>query len=293
MRKNLLLLGGILILACCFSSTSEAQVPKNKGLLLSPLREYARVDAGTQKEYKFRVSNLTEQPMEIAFHVQNFSVTDYAYDYAFKPPENEWVKLSETATTLQPAQQKDIHYTVAVPSDAAPGGHYYTLFASQSKNKGSVEQQIQVGSLVYLTVNGTAQQSSNIKRIDAPSFTTSRHITIAQDIQNTGNVHFFVQTYNKLSGAFGLKKRTDSSHILMPQTIRRIDTELLLPALPGIYTLHSGYTTELASPVNKKQFIVYMPLWSFVVLPLIVALPIVLFRKKRNITQQTTDSPPQ
>jgi hypothetical protein len=266
-RVALAAIGILGIVLQLFGGNAVAQTPKNKGLLVSPLRQYITVDSGTQKNGTVRVSNLTDSPMRVVFSVESFSVTDYAYDYKFAlPPKNDWVKLSVNETTLKPNEQKSIAYTLTVPKSTAPSGNYYTIFATQSKDKGSVTQQVRVGSLLYVTVNGVAQQSSTLVGIKIPRITLNRELTTTQDIRNTGNVHFFVYAYHRLSGAFGVKRSTGTSHILLPDATRRITTTTELPWMPGLYSLHTGYTSELAKPVDTARLVLYIPIWFIIIL---------------------------
>jgi hypothetical protein len=86
------------------------------------------------------------------------------------------------------------------------------------------------------------------------------------DIKNTGNVHYFAHTSASLHGLFARKDSTSSSYLLLPAKVRRVETALSSPILPGFYRINYGYRTDANIAVERSKIVLYIPPWSVVVL---------------------------
>jgi hypothetical protein len=103
---------------------AAAGAPKpEKGLLITPIKQYLSGDAGTTVQSSFDVANLTAQPLSVALSVKQFSVSNYVYNYQFENPKDNWLHLSTGAVTLQPNRTATINYRIQLPPKSAPGGH--------------------------------------------------------------------------------------------------------------------------------------------------------------------------
>jgi hypothetical protein len=99
-----------------------------------------------------------------------------------------------TSETLKAGEQRVIPFTVKIPADAAPGGHFAVIWWSTTPPGESGKQVAIVtraGVLVYLTISGNIQESGNVVDL-SPS--VPHNIAIALPInfsvlfKNTGNV---------------------------------------------------------------------------------------------------------
>lgn len=279
MRK---ILSALLLIAVVLLSPSavHAQTPnKNKGLTIAPIRQYVAANAGQPKNGSFTVANFSEHPSQIQLSVSGFSVSDYAYDYKFSAPENDWLKLSQTIVELRPNETKSIPFSIIVPSGSSPGGQYYTVFATSAIGPEGSQQKVRVAMLVYLTVNGKLVQTTNLQDSRIKTVVLGSQIPLQLDIKNTGNVHFFTHTSASLHGLFARPNSITSTYLLLPNKIRRIETDLSSPFLPGFYRINYGYRTDAGFAVQRSKVILYIPPWSIVVL-LFIAWAIFRTRKK-------------
>lgn len=268
---------------------AQEQELKNKGLFITPVRDFTAVDAGRTSKKSFTVANYTEQPMTISLSVEAFSVTDYAYDYRFSPPKDDWITLSENEITLAPNKSQKIPYTVTVPADAPPGGQYYTLFASSTSQAGGIKSQIRAATLLYLTVNGPLLRTGTITKSSFPRLAFWKHIPFSVDIKNTGNVHYFGHAEAQITGLFTNRTVTTPEHLLMPDAPRNITTEVRAPILPGIYRVRYGYANDQGQKVLKSQLLFYVPPWSVtavILLSWLLAAIIRKFRARHNKTKE-------
>lgn len=274
------------------SSSAYADTPpKNRGLFVTPIRQYIDVAAGKTSTGSLTVANVTDHSTSVALSVEQFSVADYTYDYRFSAVKENWITFQTSQLQLEPGKSQTITYTIATPKQATPGGHYFTIFASATLNGGPTGSKVRAATVLYATVDGPLQQSSEIKKETIPWVSFGSPIDFSFDVKNTGNTHFFIYTSGKLSGWTAKPASQEVAHILLPGTVRTVTGAITPPLLPGIYTATYGYRTENGQMVNHSARIVYAPPWSLVI-PLALGWVAVLFwkRKKRTKKSATIDS---
>jgi hypothetical protein len=265
---------------------AEETPQKNTGLFVTPPRQYVDVTAGEATNSQLTVGNLNDTAMKITMSVEQFSVADYTYDYMFSTPKDDWVKPSETQFELGSKESKKIAYTITPPSDATPGGHYYSIFASAQLSSG---KQIRAATILYVNVAGDLVQTSEIVNDTLPPIFLWGDVSFTFDSKNTGNTHFFVYTNEKLSGPATSTASNETAHILLPQAIRSFNATLPAPLLPGIYEVQYGYRAEEGQQTQRTKNIIYLPIWLW---PTIAggAWFITVFIKRRKRQRKIIDS---
>lgn len=253
------------------NATTTLPQPKNKGLYISPLRTYLTLSAGESATRAFTVANLTDQPITVTAHIEQFSVADYTYDYTFQRVDNDWVTLNETSVSLQPNESHALAYRITLPKNAAPGGHYYTLYASSTVESGSSKSIVQAATLLYLTVGGELTRTSAIMHRSLPSIVVTPQITYSLDVRNTGNTHYFAYFAATVDGLFYHNAPNGNSQLLMPDTTRRIENTISSPLIPGIYKLGYTYTPDQGSTITGSQYFLFLPPWSIALLIILLA----------------------
>jgi hypothetical protein len=263
-RRISLLLALSLLICSAFGNTARAigDPPViESGLLITPIRQFLSADAGSNKASTFTIANLTDRPLNVSLSVQQFSVTDYTYDYRFQDPTNDWLHLSQTEVTLQPRQTQNIAYTFEIPPGSTPGGHYYTLFATATLSTDGIANTVQATDLLYLTVNGTLTQVSHLKSSSISWITFGHDIPFTLNPVNTGNVYSFVYVSSQLHGLFAQPPQTSSGHLLMPGKVRTLTGSIPSPVLPGIYRATYGYKTNSDWVIQQSHLVVFIPPW--------------------------------
>lgn len=252
--------------------------PKDRGLLVTPLRDYIKVDPGESANDKIGVANLTPNPMDITLYAEQFSVADYTYDYQFSAPKEDWVKLQTAQLHLTAGGSKEVPYTITVPKKGAPGGHYFTIFASAKVGDG---KEIRAAVVLYVTVNGDLIQTSKIKKEVIPVVSFGGNIPFSLDVRDTGNTHFFVYVSGRLETWWPGQPASETAHLLLPKTTRTVGSEIASPILPGVYKAVYGYRTESGQRTELSKIIVYLPVWSIAIFVGLGGF-IVLFLKRRK-----------
>ena len=282
-RLALILCLGILLGMAPMASAAETI--DNKGLQISPLRYYVTLNAGEQKTGNLVVANQTDKPMTITLSLQQFSVADYSYDYRFKAPTNDWLKLEATQITLQPHKSRTVMYQIFVPSPSPSGGYYYTLLASTEMQTGGLTSTVQAASLIYVTVNGELVRASEFKSSSLQHVSFGGPIRYTMAVKNTGNVHYFAYFSGKLQGR-SARDIPGTSHLLLPGAIRQVSGSMPAPLLPGIYRATYSYTTDTGTILTRTGRVVFIPPWS-IALPLaLILLGSFFYRRRKKHSQK-------
>lgn len=279
---------GALIVCCLVLSTSaHAASPaelKNKGLYISPLREQITVQPGVPQRKTLTVANYTDKPATIELSVESFSVTNYSYDYQFlAPPQENWIKLDQSKVSLQPGQLQRLTYTVQPSTDAAPGGHYFTIFATKQAGEPVGSKKLRAGSLINVTVQGNLVYSNYIESSKVPWLVYAKQLPIELDVRNQGNVHFFASLSGRVRGLGYNQTFQSGNHLLFPKTNRVLSAQVAAPKLPGLYRLDYGYSSSSFSVVQKSSYFVYAPPWSWAALSLIIIIIYQLRHRLKSI----------
>lgn len=271
--------------------TASAATPNiEKGLLITPLRQFLSVDAGNTLSSSFSVANLTDNPLTIDLKVEQFSVSDYVYNYTFSKPANPWLQLSSPSIALDAHKTKSVGYSIAVPKNTPPGGHYYTLLASTTLSSGGIKNTIQAADLVYLTVSGKLTTVSHLESSSIRQVNFGHDIPFTLKPINTGNVYSFVYVSGELRGLFTRPPQTSNAHMLMPGHVRTLGSSIPSPVLPGIYRAVYGYKTDTNWVIQQSRWIIYIPPW-FVAFLLALALVLPKLLPRRHKKQTSPEVP--
>lgn len=173
---------------------------QNIGTTISPLVREVSAKPGEKVTGKINLTNTGDGDQTYTPIVRNFTASDNPNSGAPQFLESaddqslsRWTEFSVESLTLKPGAKGFFEYTINIPQDANPGGHYGAVIA-QTKAKETegtgVSVQPEVGSLVLVTVAGEQVVEAkvvdfrpvrNVFTMDLPSFVSS--------IRNSGNVH--------------------------------------------------------------------------------------------------------
>ncbi len=142
----------------------------------------------------------------------------------------DWFQAT-SSLTLAPKQQKLVPFTIRVPQDAPPGGHYAVIWWSTAPaNKpGQPAQQVAIvtrtGILVYLRVAGEVHESGQVSLFDTGDSKRvywGLPVSFVTVMQNIGNVHLKphgeVTIKNILGGTTAVLNVNPYGVIVLPQS---------------------------------------------------------------------------
>ena len=189
-----------------------------------------------------RVINANEAPLKIYTDVVNFrpdgeggrgSMSPVLDDERNGSTLAEWITVTDTEQLIPAEQTVAIPFTIDVPEDAAPGGHYAAILIGTrsfdaTQGTAQVETAQVVTALVFLRVAGDIQETGQIR-----DFTTSRLVSEvpAMDFsirfENTGNVHLQPQgnititnMWGRERGILPINQNSQFGNVL-PESIRK------------------------------------------------------------------------
>ncbi|MFA5128969.1 MAG: hypothetical protein WC445_03330 [Patescibacteria group bacterium] len=184
-----------------------------------------------------KLYNETREAQTLTGAVQSFKALNETGAPAFLPPEEStdlatWLKLDESTVSLAADERKDILFSIAVPLNAEPGGHYagilWTPGGSTTLQGSGVGVTIKTGTLILVRVAGDITETGRLV-----SFTADRSsynylpANFSFRFENLGNVHLKPVGAIEISNLLGRKVTSlpvngDLSNVL-PESIRKFD----------------------------------------------------------------------
>jgi hypothetical protein len=168
-----------------------------------------------------RVVNVNDYPIVVYPQVVNFAPSGETGTGSLIPifaeetqgqTLAEWVTLTDIQVEIAPQQTATIPFSVTVPQNAAPGGHYAAiLVGTRPPETGSAPAQVQtaqfVTSLLFVRVSGDVIESGNIREFTtAKTFYNEPEIQFDVRFENTGNVHLQPQGDITITNMWGSKR---------------------------------------------------------------------------------------
>lgn len=294
--KQLVLAGLITGLLFSLSSVWGVQAAEEgnerESIALSPVKKDYKFDAGSSHADSVTIINDGAVAYSLKVYASPYSVTgeDYTPDF-FTTRKNtdidSWVKFGQSTYKLEPGASVTVPYTIVVPADATPGGHYGVIFAETQPATGqretsSVERKKRVGALLYATVNGTYQMGGTFKGVRTPGLQFTSPLKSELTIENTGSSDFDVDTVFAVSDIFGSRKYTDTKEYrLLPKTERKI--QLSWPKSPGFGLYEVTVSAKfLDKQTTKTSYVLMAPIAFYMVFVIGLLIGVIYFVQKRR-----------
>jgi hypothetical protein len=302
-RASVLMLGLIFIASVTLSVTSVGRAQQNNngngsGLSISPTRSELRIERGKTDEVKVSVRNVTKGAIVAKPFVADFESDNETGEPKLLTDQNK--RNSATIykfvngladVSLAPGENKELTYTISIPSDAPAGAYYGAITyravpASQANNEsggGEVALTANVASLVLVEVPGEITEKIQITSIKAlsngkgGSLFTKKPSQAGITIKNLGNSFakpFGTVTVTNMSGkqihSYEINNSTPRSNIL-PKTSRTFTDEIKGISKPGRYTITANVSFGSGGEVlSQKVSFWYIPTWLMIILIILV-----------------------
>lgn len=123
-----------------------------------------------------------------------------------------WIRLSQDPIVIPGEQTAEIPFTVVVPQDAAPGGHYAAVLIGNRPPQstvegGTVNVASTIASLFFLTVSGDVVEKGRIRDfVTEKSLYEVPEARFSLRFENQGNVHLQPQGNITIYNMFGKKR---------------------------------------------------------------------------------------
>ena len=250
-----------------------------ESILLSPVSKRYDVKAGSSRSDTFKIINDGRTAFDFVVYARPYSVNDESYqpDFVSKAQNADaykWVQFDQPSYHVEAGQTLEVKYTLRVPANATPGGHYGVLFAETQPNEqvtgNVVKRTKRVGAILYVTVDGDITTSGKFEGSDVPFFQFAAPLKIRQRVSNGGNTDFTVNSSVRVTDAFGgLKYKADKESAVLPSTTRAIANDWANPAWLGVYKVEQK-VKFLDTERTDSSYVLLVPVWTYLVLVLLV-----------------------
>ncbi len=237
---NFYKVGIVLILA--FLNTGIASAQDRLTLSITPPLFRLNIESGETWSSSIKVINNNPYDITVYPVVVNFESNGENGYGNFTPILEEdrnnpdllanWIKIDRESVAVPREQSAGITFTVNVPQDASPGGHYAAILIGtkpQSRSGGTdIGVSSFVSSLLLIKVGGDIIERGDIREFSTDkSFYDKPEATFNLRFENSGNVHIIprgdIAIYNmwgKERGRILINKDSDFGNVL-PDSIRK------------------------------------------------------------------------
>jgi hypothetical protein len=261
----LVVIAGVLLLFSWPAVVQAAPKPIT-GLRIAPLRAYPSQNPGDTTSGSITLTNRTPKPQTVSLSAEVFKTTDQEYNYDFEPSATaQWIQFADKQVTLGVNQSQAVAYSVAVPANATPGGHFFVLLASLNPviSSSHVNEISRVASLVYLQVNGQLNKQSRLLSASLPWFSAKPSIPLVTQVADSGNTYIQARI-----GVYATRQPFGQSvslaqlnTLILPSTVHKVSGTVALPNVPGLYKVDTQYSSPTGTPMTISHYVLYVPLW--------------------------------
>lgn len=206
---------------------------------------------GQTLQHEIRVDNLTDQPLHLTTDRRDFTAQGEEGEVNLQTPDQEsnttyslasWISTTPGDATIAPKSSQTFDFTIAVPANAEPGGHFGSIIfktdAKAPNGSGAAVSQ-EIGTLLLVKVAGNITEKAEIASF-APtkSIFEGAPVSFVTRIANKGNVFFKPRGTITITDEFGhevTKLQLDERNVL-PNSIRRLTNDWMPKLTMGHYT---------------------------------------------------------
>ena len=179
-----------------------------------------------------------ENIVTIKMQIEDIAPTGEEGFVVVEPPETEtyslagWIKVEPEEFNLNPEEEHFVKFTVTIPENAEPGGHYGTVVAGTRVLAGPAATGAaiiqRVGALVLLTVPGEMREELVVKEFTAPRYSEQGPIPFIIRFENKGTIHVKPSGFITITNWLGQKVEniSFSSRNVLPGAVRKFETSL-------------------------------------------------------------------
>lgn len=233
------------LLSFFFYAFAPAQAQPRVGIKISPVKVEELAEPGETVAGQLKVTNLDSQSKVLYAYLKDFKAGGESGRPVLLPPGSEsgpylatWIDIPRKGFEFGPGEEKVIPFTINVPENAGPGGHYGGIYFGtepprlriDGADKGagmSISQQ--AGSLVLLHIKGDVHEEARIREFttDKNVYSTPFNVGFMSRIENRGNVHIKPFGAIDITNMFGSKVASitvnERGGNILPDSVRRFN----------------------------------------------------------------------
>lgn len=285
MGKRIAPLIGILFIGLFFLSERVVTAQGLAGLTLIPPKFELFANPGDIVSETIRVRNNSDSPYTVGVLVEDFSSAGEEGKVVLEEGESDevyslkrWIEPGSENLVIQPGEEATLPFTISVPRDAEPGGHYASILfqiGGGEPQPGVTSVQHRIGSLILLRVSGDVVEEGEIESFSAPSYSQKGPVTFELRVKNNGTTHIQPNGTIIITNMFG--KKVDEIPLngsnVFPGSIRRMGTQWEKENLLGHYTatLVATYGQQNLPLTAATKFTVISPVAAIMLIVGVVA----------------------
>jgi len=240
-----------------------------KALTISPPLIDNEANPGSIIQGTIKLTNDTPEKAQFFSSINRFEAKGEKGEPQIITEEDEriglvaWIDITLGPIDLSPGETRQIPFTINVPQDAEPGGHYAAIFWGTSPPEVGGEAiavaiKYKVGTLVLLAVSGEVIEEGQIIEFDTTGKKIFSHLPIEFFVrfQNTGTIHLIPQGEISIKNIFGRELGkvlvNEKGGSVLPDSIRRFEAVWSKKGAPALST--KGFFSELKNEWNNFAF---------------------------------------
>ena len=194
----------------------------------------------------------------------------------------DWITIpaDQAQGAIDAKQEKEVNFTINIPANADPGGHYAAIFAKQVVKTPSGATQLgvanRVGALVLVSVPGIVTKTAEITQFSYPKVVWKTPTEFTMKVKNTGTVHYDSKGQVELKSLLGKVQTVDvGTHTVIPQNSRNYAGTWTKKYPFGYYKLTASAVDGNGSPVTSTGVLWAIPL--IIVIPIFIVLVVLIW----------------
>lgn len=300
LKRTFLTVAVAFVLAINFYVPSAAKAqdsaPRTVAVIPPSFELYA--NPGESISDKLRVRNDSSVETEYSIVVEDFKavgeegqvdLVDDQSNTTFSAAK--WVSPSPKSFSLRPGAEIEIPFTINVPKDAEPGGHYCSILVkigrTDSVEGGGAAVQSRVGSLILLRVSGNVKEDAVVESFSTDkNYYESSPVNLSLRVKDNGSNHIRPKGTIVITNLFGQKiaELPLNGLNVLPDAIRKMDTEWKFSAF-----LANRYTATLIATYGQQNkplsastsFIIFPRMLAYIVGGILLLIILMLLGRKK------------
>ncbi len=242
--------------------------PDSTTLVVSPPSFELTAAPGKMLTNVIKVTNPTDKTIEVSTSAKDFVASGEEGSAAISDEDSsfslaKWISVEPTSATILPKATANFTYTISVPKEAEPGGHFGTVLfkmgGSDKVNGSGAALVSEIGSIILLNLSGKAKEEASMISFEPLSkITEYGPVSLEYRIQNKGNVHLKPVGSVIIKDMFGrqvYEENVEPKNVL-PASIRKSDFVWGKKWLLGKFRakINLSYGTDKKVLVSETQF---------------------------------------
>lgn len=269
---------------------------EGRGFTITPPIFELTANPGDSRDEIISLYNQGDEDLSITVSVENLvpfgeagqvQIVDNSTNDEKLPSLKDWIKVSKNEFKLKKGATENVDYTLSLPENASPGGHFASIVFSTGSGEissGGAGAAAKIGALILLTVSGDINESAQITEFSPVQkiYLKNGNIDFNLKVENKGNVYIRPRGFMVINNVFGRKVaqvEVDGKNIL-PTATRKIPAQFAGKHLVGPYTvtlaLNYGASNKTLNATTGFWVIPWIPTLIIVVVLLII----IIFRKR-------------